>query len=188
MQDCHRSSKMVQQLVFIILSKIKLMFEILGSQSPEFQSREICTDFHTSLLITSGTCLFLSKGMRLRFQKCTQMCLFWYLVATLDTLYILSLYYHFSHFSYPGLWDPLLLLLTAKCLTNSFNKNFKELWEMSSIPSHCIPSASGSQSQSNLTRLLSTNHSPAPALSPNQEPGAGGRWGLCKRYLVTNKL
>ena len=72
------------------------MFEILDSQSPKFQSREICTDFQTSLLITSGTCLFLSKGMRLRFQKCTQMCLFWYLVATLDTLYILSLYYHFS--------------------------------------------------------------------------------------------
>ena len=96
MHDCHRSSKMVQQLVFIILSKVKLMFEILDSQSPKFQSREICTDFQTSLLITSGTCLFLSKGMRLRFQKCTQMCLFWYLVATLDTLYILSLYYHFS--------------------------------------------------------------------------------------------
>ena len=96
MHDCHRSSKMVQQLVFIILSKVKLMFEILDSQSPKFQSREICTDFQTSLLITSGTCLFLSKGMRLRFQKCTQMCLFWYLVATPDTLYILSLYYHFS--------------------------------------------------------------------------------------------
>ena len=94
--DCHRSSKMVQQLVFIILSKVKLMFEILDSQSPKFQSREICTDFQTSLLITSGTCLFLSKGMRLRFQKCTQMCLFWYLVATPDTLYIVSLYYHFS--------------------------------------------------------------------------------------------
>ena len=96
MHDCHRSSKMVQKLVFIILSKVKLMFEILDSQSPKFQSRKICTDFQTSLLITSGTCLFLSKGMRLRFQKCTQMCLFWYLVATLDTLYILSLYYHFS--------------------------------------------------------------------------------------------
>ena len=98
MHDCHRSSKMVQQLVFIILSKVKLMFEILDSQSPKFQSREICTDFQISLLITSGTCLFLSKGMRLRFQKCTQMCLFWYLVATPDTLYILSLYYHFSKF------------------------------------------------------------------------------------------
>ena len=54
---------MVQQLVFIILSKVTLMFEILDSQSPKFQSREICTDFQTSLLITSGTCLFLSKGM-----------------------------------------------------------------------------------------------------------------------------
>ena len=96
MHDCHRLSKMVQQLVFIILSKVKLMFDILDSQSPEQQSHKICTDVHTSLLITSGTCLFLSKGMRLRFQKCTQMCLFWYLVATLDTLYILSLYYHFS--------------------------------------------------------------------------------------------
>ena len=96
MHDCHRSSKMVQQLVFIILSKVKLMFEILDSQSPKFQSREICTDFQTSLLITSGTCLFLSKGMRLRFQKCTQMCLFWYLVATPNTLQIPSLYYHFS--------------------------------------------------------------------------------------------
>ena len=96
MHDCHRSSKMVQQLVFIILSKVKLMFEILDSQSPKFQSREISIDFQISLLITSGTCLFLSKGMRLRFQKCTQMCLFWYLVATLDTLYIVSLYYHFS--------------------------------------------------------------------------------------------
>ena len=99
MHDCHRSSKMVQQLVFIILSKVKLMFEILASQSPEFHSREICTDFHTSLLTTSGTCLFLSKGVRLRFQKCTQMCLFWYLVATPDKLYIVSLYYHFSEWS-----------------------------------------------------------------------------------------
>ena len=105
MHDCHRSSKMVQQLVFIILSKVKLMFEILDSQSPKFQSREICTDFQTSLLITSGTCLFLSKGMRLRFQKCTQMCLFWYLVATPDTLYILSLYYHFSVISYVHVYN-----------------------------------------------------------------------------------
>ena len=69
MHDCHRSSKMVQQLVFIILSKLKLMVGILGSQSPKFHSREICTDFHISLLLTSGTCLFLSKGMRLKFQK-----------------------------------------------------------------------------------------------------------------------
>ena len=107
MHDCHRSSKMVQQLVFIILSKVKLMFEILDSQSPKFYSREICIDFQTSLLITSGTCLFLSKGMRLRFQKCTQMCLFWYLVATPDTLYIVSLYYHFSNYSWTTtrLWD-----------------------------------------------------------------------------------
>ena len=97
MHDCHRSSKMVQQFVLIILSKLKLMVEILGSQSPAFHSRENCSVFHISLLITSGTCLFLSKGMRLRFQKCTQMCLFWYLVATPDTLYILSLYYHFSY-------------------------------------------------------------------------------------------
>ena len=63
------------------------MVEILVSQSPEDCSREIFTDFHISLLIRSETCLFLSKGMRLRFQKYTQMCLFWNSVAAPDTLY-----------------------------------------------------------------------------------------------------
>ena len=31
------------------------------------------------------------------------------------------------------------LLLTAKCLTNSFNKIFKEHREMSPVPAHCVP-------------------------------------------------
>ena len=96
MHDCHKSSKIVQQLVFIILSKLKLIVEILGSHSPGLHSREICTDFHMSLLSRSETCLFLSKGRRPRSQKSTQMCLFWYLVATPNTLQIPSLYYHFS--------------------------------------------------------------------------------------------
>ena len=88
---------MVQQLVSIILSKLKWMVEILVSQSPEDCSREIFTGFHISLLIRSETCLFLSKGMRLRFQKYTQMCLFWNSVAAPDTLYVPSLYYSFSY-------------------------------------------------------------------------------------------
>ena len=121
MHDCHRSSKMVQQLVSIILSKLKWMVEILLSQSPEDCSREIFTGFHISLLIRSETCLFLSKGMRLRFQKYTQMCLFWNSVAAPDTLYVPSLYYPFSDNNTSA---PSALPLSQIWLTESFyNQN-----------------------------------------------------------------
>ena len=73
------------------------MVGILGSHSPENHTREIFTDFHYFLLMRSETCLFLSKRMGLRLWKSTQMCLFWRSVASLHTLYLLSVYYHFSY-------------------------------------------------------------------------------------------
>ena len=99
------------------------MVEILVSQSPEDGSRKIFTGFHISLLIRSGTCLFLSKGMRLRFQKYTQMCLFWNSVAAPDTLYVPSLYYSFSEFYLsPFNFQPLQMYikpgLTVQMYTN----------------------------------------------------------------------